>query len=556
MGGEPILARPIGALARLWRWCGRNPLAAGLSAAVVLIVALATTSLAISTVLIWRAYSAEFRQRQLADARYLEVKEQRREARRAVDKCYLEVAAIWLDRQPQMSAVQKRFLEEVLQYYRRFAQEEGEDPEERFDRANAYLRVAHILVYSLDKKDQAREPFFQARNLLEQLSLELPDEPKYAFEFARTLMTLALTEQSMEEAERLYLQAIEQLELLVSRHPAEPMYRAYLVGSLTNLALNFTGTQRRQEAEILGRRADHLAEQLALGPSPKPKEIVAIACAADMLGLSLDMAGNWPEAITFRRKSIAAFRRLTPDKAGLPEYEHDLEPYHWNSLGCEYLSLGMALAEVHQPQEAQAAFADAIRILRKLAADFPAAAHYKWVLFNAYREQGTYLWKANPGRAGPSPFQEAIDFGEQTIAASPQAALVFNQLARLLATCPDQRLRNPHRAVELADMAIKLLPTNQALRTTLALASYRSHDFRAAIAAVQNPINSSESEPATDLILQAMAYWQLHEEQQARHFYGKAIEWIEKNQLHGLIPNGLDLRDIQAEAEMLIGIHK
>jgi len=38
LAGEPVLARPIGAPARCWRWCRRRPVVAGLGTAVAALI--------------------------------------------------------------------------------------------------------------------------------------------------------------------------------------------------------------------------------------------------------------------------------------------------------------------------------------------------------------------------------------------------------------------------------------------------------------------------------------------------------------------------------------
>ncbi len=55
MGGEPVRARPVGPLERLWRWSKRNPALAGSTAAAALATLLALIAFAVGFVLVWGA---------------------------------------------------------------------------------------------------------------------------------------------------------------------------------------------------------------------------------------------------------------------------------------------------------------------------------------------------------------------------------------------------------------------------------------------------------------------------------------------------------------------
>jgi Flp pilus assembly protein TadD len=86
-------------------------------------------------------------------------------------------------------------------------------------------------------------------------------------------------------------------------------------------------------------------------------------------------------------------------------------------------------------------------------------------------------------------WDKAIGAYAQAIDLEPKTALTWNNLAWLLATCPDTKFRDPARAVELARKAVELAPKEGNYWNTLGMAQYRAGDRKAAIDAYAQAID-------------------------------------------------------------------
>jgi len=127
----------------------------------------------------------------------------------------------------------------------------------------------------------------------------------------------------------------------------------------------------------------------------------------------------------------------------------------------------------------------------------------------------------------------------------------LNSMAWHLATCPDEKLRDPKRAIELAEKAVAGFPMQQAFQSTLGTARYRAGDWKQAVAGLEQAVRlrkPDDSENAVDGFFLAMSHWRLGEKGKAREWFDKSIAWMEK-QKH---PTD-ELRRFHAEAATLLG---
>jgi serine/threonine protein kinase/tetratricopeptide (TPR) repeat protein len=234
------------------------------------------------------------------------------------------------------------------------------------------------------------------------------------------------------------------------------------------------------------------------------------------LGIVLIDKGQLDEAIAENRQAIQIA------KSGLVPEEKNAAPYH-DQIGC-------ILYRKRQLDEAIAEFREAIRLDKDYA-----RAHYS--IAYPLRDKGLV--------------DEAVAECREAIRLDPYHASAHNNLAWLLATCPDLQLRNYLQAVESAKKAVQLAPKVRAYRNTLGVALCRIGAWKESIAALAKSMQLSKGGDSFDWFFLAMAYQQLGEKEEARQWYGRAVQWMDKNQ-----PKNEELRRFRREAVELLGVNK
>ena len=116
---------------------------------------------------------------------------------------------------------------------------------------------------------------------------------------------------------------------------------------------------------------------------------------------------------------------------------------------------------------------------------------------------------------------EAVSAFREAIRLKPGLADVHNDLAWLLATCPDAKMRDFPKAVALARRAVELAP-KEGYWNTLGVAHYRAGDWKASVAALEKSMELGHGGGAIDWFFLAMAHWRLGHSDEARTWYEKA----------------------------------
>jgi serine/threonine protein kinase/tetratricopeptide (TPR) repeat protein len=444
-----------------------------------------------------------------------------------------------LGRQGRRSAAEESF-RDALDIQSKLAADFPTVPQYRADLAEMQLNLGSWMEGTRANGDP--EKLRQAVKLLTDLVAECPQVSLYQFKLASALQALAAHGGPWAERIDSYNRAIDLLTKLAADSPQVPEYDGALHACYGNLGELYRMKGDWDKAGEYWRKSLDLSTKLAA-------KYPSVTRYREHLAAGLV---NWAEVLIYRA-DLAEARRVLEQSLEYSEllqrsYPDNLR-YASEVVGAKYLlsatvaALGDNALAAKRKQEGDEVLKQTCARVRADRGPSVAAAFYADVA-TELGFMGAGLASKNRQQEVANLYGVAIELLGQAAELDPKNA---NHLAWVLATCPEPKLRDPVKAVELGKKLVDLRPKDGDSWNTLGVARYRAGDWKEAIAALEKSMELRQGGEAGDWLFLAMAHWQMGHEKQAREWYDKGVQWVEKNQ-----PKNEELRRFRGEAEELM----
>ncbi|HEY1859059.1 MAG TPA: protein kinase [Gemmataceae bacterium] len=446
--GEPIQARPVGSVERLWRWCLRKPVVAGLAAALVLTL---TASLITMSVLLALALhnghiaEANFHraeqnleeadlQKQEAQKNFEEAERQKRAAQKNLEEAELQrdraerkfrqahdavndFSKRAMDSRahlPGSDAMSKLILEAALTYYQQFLDERSEDAAIQEETAEACIRVAQINSL-IGSRVKSLEAYQKALELFGKLHTGDPANINWQRRLASThhnVGTLQATNNKLKASLQSHLAARSLYEQFLRANPNDVPLQTGLAETLNNLVIAFSEMGKIDEAYGVGNQAREILEKLDRSEPGNLDVQRALAMSYNHLGVLFNRQnGHTAEALAVYEKAFAVREKLTNAQPRNLTFQRDLaESLH---------NLGSAQMNVGKHTEGERNWDEAHQLREKLAHDNPRVVALQCELAASYTDLGIIHSKKDESDEALKAYHKAQDILQQLLKDNP-----------------------------------------------------------------------------------------------------------------------------------------
>jgi eukaryotic-like serine/threonine-protein kinase len=339
--GQTILARPVGRLERVVRWCRREPLVASLAVALVAgLIGVAMQWLRaeshLKDALYQQSQAEESRLRQKEANRSLQLandaeRTARQRAQNRFDaalKALEEFESITNDaallREPQFEPLRGKLLRKVLGIYKdlQASLEEDASSESRLQLSVAYARIASV-SWELGLHEEALASHRQALALVEKMAAAAPDDRglQAALATCHTRIGFTLrTRGDSAHALRPYELAREIQERLVHDAPFEPRHQEALSWTLSNIGVIEQDLGRPASALHFHQRAIAIHQSLVSQQPQNARYRSDLAWCWRYLCLALVASGDSARALELVERAATVHEELVAADRGALEF--------------------------------------------------------------------------------------------------------------------------------------------------------------------------------------------------------------------------------------------
>ncbi len=379
LGGESILARPVGPIERGWRWCRRNPVVAGLAATLAAILVLATgASLAAYNRMSVLAHG-EHAARVQESAERLRAEANFHRARAAVDGYLTTVSESQLLKVPGLQPLRGELLESALRFYQDFLKERGDDPMLRAELAATQLRIGRIQS-ELGAAAEARRVL---KSAIATYQAEIAKNPQdLALRTALADAWLALGDlaynfggpDSSQENLEAWEKNAELREGLARGRPDDLDCQRELADAFERLGHAQDGAGR--DGMLARLRGAELRLALFLKSPDDPKINFGVGESLNNIAVALSNSGRHEDALAMNLRCQEYYRFAYDKLPHMIEYGCDLGTASMNAVR-EYKKLGRSDEAVNEARKS-------VDHCRRMVRDHPAVTtvkrHFVWAL--------------------------------------------------------------------------------------------------------------------------------------------------------------------------------
>ena len=366
LDGKPIVARPIGKPARIWRWCKRNPLGATV-VGLVAFLTIAGPGVAAYQIKINRdlddALAGETEAKETAQ-------QKERETAAALDRknkalletldsidAYVKVVRnAKLLKEPRFKGLLKDLLKDALAHYQTFVKKHKNEQngKMRLRIANALFEIGYISQLRGDRK-AAIHAFEQTLAMNGRSTLVPTTDTEWTTLLARCYAHLGKLygEQGhYGQADASLRQALSMQEDLVKQNPDRPDQQTALAETHLLIGMNLfllKNYRRSKQAYIHGIKLLEMRFQMAQHDLANTSQL---ATAYRNLAILYQTTDNSPDALLTYRKAIRLQQQLLRNNPSISNFRHGLAVTYSN-LGGYYSQLGNSRRALDACQKAR-----------------------------------------------------------------------------------------------------------------------------------------------------------------------------------------------------------